>query len=336
MSSKESKTYAGSGVDLEYADQLSDHFSKLLPTTFRKGCMPWAGGFAGMFDLKREGLDDAILVMATDGVGTKLKLASQFEIYGGVGIDLVAMSVNDILTCGGEPLCFLDYVAFSELKKGVLEEIVEGVVDGCKQSGCALAGGETAEMPGMYEAGHFDLAGFAVGAAKRDRIIDGSGIEAGDVVIGLASSGVHSNGFSLVRAILSDMPAAEVEKLKPMVMQPTQIYVKHVLPHLAAEVIKGMAHITGGGIAGNLKRVIPDGLQANIELKSWPTLEVFDRLQKAGNVDQQAMLRTFNMGVGYILVCKSADLVGQFDGLAAWQIGTIEKRQNDDEAVVIR
>ena len=218
----------------------------------------------------------------------------------------------------------------------MLESIVEGVVDGCKQSSCALAGGETAEMPGMYEPGHFDLAGFAVGAAKRDHIIDGAGIEVGDVVVGLASSGVHSNGFSLVRAILADLPAAEVEQLRPLVMEPTRIYVPHVLPHVTSGLVKGMAHITGGGIAGNLKRVIPDGLQATIDTSAWTKPEVFDRLQKGGNVETEEMLRTFNMGVGFILVCKSAEIIEKINGVETWQIGTVEKRHNVDEVVVIR
>ncbi len=300
-------TYTEAGVQLQRAERLTEDFKRLLPQTFRKGCVPLPGGFAGLFDLKREGLEDALLVMSSDGVGTKIKLAIEHEKYAGLGVDLVAMNVNDVITVGAEPLCFLDYVAFSSLPNEVLDSLVAGMVDGCRQSGCALVGGETAQMPDMYVAGEFDLAGFCLGAVPRQRLVDGSAIRAGDAVVALPSHGIHSNGYTLVRAIVKTCSSAEVATYSEALLRPTRIYAPVVTKVCRQLAIRGMAHITGGGIAGNISRIIPDTLEAQIRFGSWQVPELFAWLQKQGNVDLQEMLRVFNMGVGFVFVCDPAD-----------------------------
>ena len=301
------QSYEGAGVSLEEADAFTGRLKNLLPKTFRKGCVPLPGGFAGLFDLKKEGLDDGCLVMATDGVGTKLKLAIEHQVYSTVGIDLVAMSVNDILTVGAQPLCFLDYIAYAELDGGVLDSIVASIAEGCLQSGCALVGGETAQMPGMYTAGDFDLAGFCVGFVKRNQLMSDRKVQAGDQIIGVNSSGVHSNGFSLVRSIIDGVPKSELLPYLSALLAPTKIYVRQVLKLMETIRLSGMAHITGGGLPGNVNRVMPQGLRASINSQSWQPAKLFHWLQEKGNVAQEEMYRIFNMGIGYVIICRPSD-----------------------------
>ncbi|MCL4473877.1 MAG: phosphoribosylformylglycinamidine cyclo-ligase [Actinobacteria bacterium] len=272
------------------------------------------GGFAGLLELPT--MKNPVLVSAADGVGTKVLIAEALGIYDTVGIDLVAMSVNDLLVTGARPLFFLDYLAVGKLEPEKAASLVEGVAEGCRQSGCALLGGETAEMPDLYQGGHFDLAGFAVGAVERDAIINGSRVEAGDVVIGLPSSGVHSNGFSLVRRILEVNKIGYADKLEGFeaaggvgaaLLTPTKIYARDVAALMAAADVRAMAHITGGGLAENLVRVIPGGLLARVERSRWQVPALFDTLQRLGNVQSNEMFRTFNMGIGYVVVVPAAD-----------------------------
>lgn len=284
------------------------------------------GGFAGLLELPA--MKNPVLVSAADGVGTKVLIAEALGIYDTVGIDLVAMSVNDLLVTGARPLFFLDYLAVGKLEPEKAASLVEGVAEGCRQSGCALLGGETAEMPDLYQGGHFDLAGFAVGAVEKDAIINGSRVEAGDVVIGLPSSGVHSNGFSLVRRILEVNRIGYADKLEGFaaaggeasaasgataglvgaaLLTPTRIYARDVAALMAATDVRAMAHITGGGLDENLVRVIPGGLQARIERSRWQVPVLFDTLQRLGNVQSNEMFRTFNMGIGYVVVVPAAD-----------------------------
>lgn len=291
----EGLTYRGAGVDIDAGAELVKRIAKMAPGI---------GGFGGLFPF-----GDSYLVAGTDGVGTKLKLAFETGIHDTIGIDLVAMSVNDIITSGAKPLFFLDYFATSRLDVDLAEEVIKGIVDGCHQSDCALLGGETAEMPGFYAEGEYDLSGFAVGAVKKDSVIDGKNIKAGDVLIGLPSGGVHSNGFSLVRRVLAKsglklrnkLPGEEIS-LAEALMAPTVIYVKQVLDIISKGGIKGIAHITGGGFTDNIPRVFPKGLGAAIDIGSWPVLPVFKWIQEAGKIEDAEMLRTFNMGVGMVLV----------------------------------
>lgn len=323
--SDKGKTYKAAGVNLENADVVADRIGQILPKTFRKGCVPLPGGFAGLFDLKKEGLGDCTLVMSTDGVGTKIKLGIDFKMYRGLGIDLVGMSVNDVLTLGAQPLAFLDYVACAKIDNNVLLELIEGIADGCQQSGCALMGGETAEMPGMYQPGDFDLAGFCIGAVAPGKAITGKTLQAGDSLIGLPSSGVHSNGYSLVRAVVSDAPKQEVEAQKAALIAPTKIYVKPILELCKKIDVRGMAHITGSGLAGNVTRIVPDGLIAEMRWGSWPVTPVFNWLQRHGSIEQAEMLRVFNMGVGFVVACAKRDekvVLDHFKGEAS-VIGTL-------------
>jgi len=277
-----------------------------------------------------------VLVSGTDGVGTKLKLAFQFGRHDTVGIDLVAMSVNDVLVQGAEPLFFLDYFACGKLEPDVAAEVIKGIARGCEQAGCALIGGETAEMPGMYPAGEYDLAGFCVGVVERDAIIDGKAIMPGDAVLGLASSGAHSNGYSLVRRILEQStPPAGIDLLTP-----TRIYVKPMLALMQAVGVKGMAHITGGGIIGNVPRVLPAGTRAVIERKAWPRTELFDWLQQAGGVAEDEMHRVFNCGIGMAVVVAEADAARALQALHAagetvYRIGRIERHEGGPDAIVV-
>jgi len=271
------------------------------------------GGFAGLVELPA--MKEPVLVSAADGVGTKVLIAEALSIYDTVGIDLVAMSINDLLVTGARPLFFLDYLAVGKLDPEKAASLVEGVAEGCRQAGCALLGGETAEMPDLYQGGHFDLAGFAVGVVEKSRIIDGSRIESGDVIIGLPSSGVHSNGFSLVRKILEvneiSYAMDEVEGFDGSVgaalLTPTRIYAREVASLISAVDVRGMAHITGGGLPDNVLRVIPGGLRARIERSRWKTPGLFDTLQRLGNVQTEEMFRTFNMGIGYVVILPAAD-----------------------------
>lgn len=294
-STSESLTYKEAGVDIDAGSELVRRIAKMAPNI---------GGFGGLFPL-----GDSYLVAGTDGVGTKLKLAFETGIHETIGIDLVAMSVNDIITSGAKPLFFLDYFATSHLDVDLAEKVIKGIVDGCQQSDCALLGGETAEMPDFYANGEYDLSGFAVGIVKKDSVIDGRDIVAGDVLIGLPSSGVHSNGFSLVRRVvtrsglsLKDKLPGEDVTLGEALMAPTVIYVKQVLEIISKGGIKGIAHITGGGFTDNIPRVFPKGLGAVIHSNSWEVPTVFKWIQEAGNIEDAEMRRTFNMGIGMVLV----------------------------------
>jgi phosphoribosylformylglycinamidine cyclo-ligase len=310
-------TYADSGVDIDAGNRMVELIKPLVRATARRGADAEIGGFGGLFDLKSCGFADPVLVAATDGVGTKVKIAIESGRHDTIGIDLVAMSVNDLVVQGAEPLFFLDYFACGQLDPGTGAAVVAGVAAGCRQAGCALIGGETAEMPGLYQPGDYDLAGFAVGAAERGGLLPRGDIAAGDVILGLAASGVHSNGFSLVRRIASgsglpwDAPAP-FDPARPFgeaLLTPTRIYVKSCLAALRATTgIKALAHITGGGFPDNIPRVLPKGLGARIDLAAVPVPPVFKWLATQGQVAQPEMLRTFNCGVGMIVVVAAAQV----------------------------
>ncbi len=311
---KNGLTYAQSGVDIDAGDALVEAIKPLAKSTARPGADAALGGFGGLFDLKAAGFKDPLLVAGTDGVGTKLKVAIESGIHDTVGIDLVAMSVNDIVVQGAEPLLFLDYFATGKLDVAVGTEVVKGVAEGCRQAGCALVGGETAEMPGMYSRGDYDLAGFAIGAVERDQVLPRRDMAVGDVVLGLQSSGVHSNGFSLVRRIVADQglkyeapaPFATGESLGRALLAPTRIYVKSALAAIRGSEVKGLAHITGGGLSENAPRVVPDDLDIEVDLAAWTPLPVFQWIARTGGVDEREMLRTFNCGIGMIVVVPEA------------------------------
>ncbi|TAN51462.1 MAG: phosphoribosylformylglycinamidine cyclo-ligase [Rhodospirillales bacterium] len=308
-------TYKSAGVDIDAGTALVEAIKPLAGATRRSGTEAGLGGFGALFDLKAAGFKDPVLVAATDGVGTKLKLAIDANRHDFVGIDLVAMSVNDLVVQGAEPLFFLDYFATGRLDVEQGRILVAGIAEGCKQAGCALIGGETAEMPGLYSKGDYDLAGFAVGAAERGTLIDGSSVQEGDVILGLASNGVHSNGFSLVRRILDraglkpsdNAPFAPNIKLGDALLAPTRIYVKSCLDGVRTGKVKALAHITGGGLYENIPRVLPKGLVAEIDASTWKLPPVFAWLKQAGNVEGSEMARTFNCGIGMMVVCAAAD-----------------------------
>ena len=306
-------SYKDAGVDIVAGDALVERIKPLAKKTLREGVLAGIGGFGALFEVPKR-YKEPVLVSGTDGVGTKLKLAFEWNMHDTVGIDLVAMSVNDVLVQGAEPLFFLDYFACGKLDVDTAAAVVGGIARGCELSGCALIGGETAEMPGMYPTGEYDLAGFAVGAVEKSRILTGQSIEVGDVVLGLASSGVHSNGFSLVRKCIeragSNAPATlDGKPFKQAIMEPTRLYVKNVLAALAshpntqeASGIKALAHITGGGLLENIPRVLPDGLAAHLQKGSWPQTELFAWLQHTAGIDDIEMNRTFNNGIGMVVV----------------------------------
>ena len=301
-----SLSYRDAGVDIEAGDALVERIKPFAKRTMRPEVMGGIGGFGSLFALPQK-YRNPVLVSGTDGVGTKLKLAFQLDKHDTVGIDLVAMSVNDILVQGAEPLFFLDYFACGKLEVGTAAEVIKGIAAGCEQAGCALVGGETAEMPGMYPAGEYDLAGFAVGAVERDAIIDGTTIGAGDVVLGLASSGAHSNGYSLIRKLIErsgiDMDGDFHGKpFRDVVMAPTRIYVKPLLKLMQTLPVKGMAHITGGGITENIPRVLPQGFTAEIRKDGWHLPPLFQWLQAQGNIADDEMYRTFNCGIGMAVI----------------------------------
>ncbi|HWJ02932.1 MAG TPA: phosphoribosylformylglycinamidine cyclo-ligase [Verrucomicrobiae bacterium] len=305
-------SYKDAGVDITAGNSAVDRMKSHVKRTVRPGVMGGLGGFGGLFSLDTQKYPDPVLVSGTDGVGTKLKLAFLTGIHNTIGIDAVAMCVNDILVQGAEPLFFLDYLAVGKLEPAQVEEIVAGIAEGCVQAGCALIGGETAEMPGFYPAGEYDVAGFAVGVVNRDRILDGSSIVEGDLLIGLPSSGLHSNGFSLARKVLLEVAGYDANTYLPELgrnlgeelLEPTRIYVKQVLPLVKEGLIKGMAHITGGGLVENLPRVFPDGVGAILDRTAWQVPAVFGLIQKLGNVAETEMFRTFNMGIGMVLVVE--------------------------------
>ena len=303
-------TYKAAGVDIEAGDEFIRTIKPLVRSTFRPEVLTDIGGFGGLFGLDVKKYKEPVLVSGTDGVGTKLKIAIQMNQHDTIGIDLVAMSVNDVVVTGAEPLFFLDYLATGKLQPQTSVEVLRGIVKGCRLAGCALLGGETAEMPSFYPEGVYDLAGFAVGVVEKNRIIDGSRIKADDVLIGLASSGLHSNGYSLARKIAFEVAGHKVtdqiqgwsNRLGEALLTPTRIYVKSVL-HLIREVeVKGLAHITGGGITGNLPRILPEGCQAKIKPGSWPAPPIFGWLEKQGRIAVEEMYRVFNMGIGMVAV----------------------------------
>ena len=310
-------SYRDAGVDIEAGDALVSAIKPLAAATKRKGVMGGLGGFGALFDLKADGWSDPVLVSGTDGVGTKLMLAFETGIHDTVGIDLVAMCANDVLAQGAEPLFFLDYFATGKLEGGIAEAVISGIAEGCKQAGCALTGGETAEMPGMYPPGHYDLAGFVVGAVERDAILPDHGkMAAGDKLIGLASSGAHSNGYSLIRKCVErsglsyedDAPFAPGTPLGRALLAPTRLYSEATLPLIREGLVTGLAHITGGGLTENTPRMCPDNLAPAIDTNTWPPLPVFDWLQQVGNIELAEMHRTFNMGIGMILAVSPANV----------------------------
>ena len=339
-------TYAEAGVDIAAGNALVRAIAPLARATRRAGADADLGGFGGFFDLRAAGFSDPLLVAANDGVGTKLKLAIEAGRHGGVGIDLVAMCANDLIVQGAEPLFFLDYYGCGKLDQQVAVAVIAGIAEGCRQAGCALIGGETAEMPGMYPAGEYDLAGFAVGVVEKSKAIDGKDIAPGDVVLGLASSGAHSNGYSLVRKIIErsnpDMNAKfDGERtLADVVMAPTRIYVKQVLATMEKVTIKGMAHITGGGLLENVPRVLPENTVAEIRKAAWPRPKLFDWMQQEGNVAEKEMHRTFNCGIGLVIVVAAADAEAAMaelkaQGEAVYNIGVIRARQGDEAQTVV-
>jgi phosphoribosylformylglycinamidine cyclo-ligase len=302
-------TYADAGVSIAAGNALVKAIGPLARSTARPGAEAEIGGFGGFFDLKAAGYGDPLLVAANDGVGTKLKLAIELGRHDGVGIDLVAMCANDLVVQGAEPLFFLDYFATGRLDGEVAAAVVASIADGCRQAGCALIGGETAEMPGMYADGDYDLAGFCVGAVERSQVLTGSEVAPGDVILGLASSGVHSNGFSLVRRIIAECRwDLRSEQLGEQLLAPTRIYVRPLLPVIRAGRIRALAHITGGGLLENIPRVLPDHCHAFIDTGQWALPPIFERLQAGGNVAAAEMARTFNCGVGMAVIVAGADV----------------------------
>jgi phosphoribosylformylglycinamidine cyclo-ligase len=332
-------TYAQAGVDIDAGNALVERIKPLARSTARPGSTPSLGGFGALFDLKAAGYDDPLLVTTTDGVGTKLKLAIETGIHDTVGVDLVAMCVNDLLAQGAEPLLFLDYYATGKLEVEAAAAVIAGIAEGCRQAGCALVGGETAEMPGMYSGGDYDMAGFCVGAVDRAKVLPRLGDQkAGDIMIGLAASGPHSNGYSLVRRIAErsglawDAPAPfeEGQTLAQALLTPTRIYVKAVLPYLKAGQVLGLAHITGGGLIENPPRAIADGLVPRFDWNAWTLPPVFQWLQEVGGVAEAEMRRTFNCGVGLILIVDPHQVPDVLEGLAraeedAFVVGELAK-----------
>jgi len=331
-----SEAYKKAGVDIAAGNEAVERMKKHVQKTFRPEVLSGLGGFGGLFALNAKAYEDPVLVSGTDGVGTKLKLAFALDKHDTIGIDAVAMCVNDIAVTGAEPLFFLDYLACGKLVPEKIEAIVKGVSDGCVQAGCALIGGETAEMPGMYADGEYDIAGFAVGIVDRKDIIDGSRIRPGDAIIGLASSGVHSNGFSLVRRLLLEEKEYDLRDRIPgldrplgeTLLEPTKIYVKAVQALKKAADIKGLAHITGGGFLENIPRVLPEDTDASIRLGSWPVLPVFELLREAGNLTRDDLYRTFNMGIGMVVIAPADEAeavirAAEEAGEKAYRIGTV-------------
>jgi len=343
-------TYAGAGVDIDAGNRMVELIKPLVRSTARPGADAEIGGFGALFDLKRLGFADPVLVAATDGVGTKLKIAIETGTHHTIGIDLVAMSVNDLVVQGAEPLFFLDYFACGQLDPEVGARVIKGVAEGCRQAGCALIGGETAEMPGLYQTGDYDLAGFAVGAVERDAILPRPDVRAGDVILGLASSGIHSNGYSLVRKIVertglrwsAPAPFDPARELGAALLEPTRIYVKSCLAALrATKAVKALAHITGGGFPDNIPRVLPQGLGVMLDLHRVPVPPIFRWLADVGQVAEAEMLRTFNCGVGMVAVVApgEADAVGNAlvrEGETVVPIGEVVAIARDTARVAYR
>jgi phosphoribosylformylglycinamidine cyclo-ligase len=331
-------TYKKAGVDIEKGDELVKKISPLARATFSKNVLQDIGSFGSLVKIDTTKYREPVLVSGTDGVGTKLKIAFMANRHDTVGIDLVAMCVNDILTSGADPLFFLDYFATGKLENSVAEAVIRGIADGCKQANCSLVGGETAEMPDFYDEGEYDMAGFAVGVVDRTEIIDGKGVADGDAIIGMSSSGVHSNGYSLVRKVLFDIGGYRVDQhidelgrtLGDELLEPTKIYVKGVRAARARVKIKAMSHITGGGIPGNVMRTVPAGFSAVIDERTWETPAVFDLIKRLGNVPEEDMKSTFNMGIGYAVIVSAADSADCIEiikeaGYNAYAVGEIKK-----------
>jgi phosphoribosylformylglycinamidine cyclo-ligase len=336
-------SYKDAGVDIDAGDALVERIKPLAKKTMREGVLAGIGGFGALFEVPKR-YKEPVLVSGTDGVGTKLRLAFEWQMHDTVGIDLVAMSVNDVLVQGAEPLFFLDYFACGKLDVDTAAAVVGGIAKGCELSGCALIGGETAEMPGMYPDGEYDLAGFAVGAVEKSKILTGQNVQVGDVVLGLSSAGVHSNGFSLVRKVIeragSNTPATlDGQPFKQAIMAPTRLYVKSVLAALSTQPIKALAHITGGGLLENIPRVLPDGLAAHLRKGSWPQTELFAWLQSTAGIDDLEMNRTFNNGIGMVVVVDAAHApacaeVLRQQGEEVHTIGVIAQRGQGPAVVV--
>ena len=346
MAKKEISRYAEAGVDIDKGNAFIDAIKPIVASTFRPGVLTGIGGFGGLFALGGGKFQDPVLVSSTDGVGTKLKIADMCNKHDTIGIDLVAMCVNDIIVCGAHPLFFLDYFATGKLDNARAEKIIAGIAEGCKQAGCALVGGETAEMPGMYAAGDYDLAGFTVGAVEKSKIIDGTAVKANDTLIGIAASGPHSNGYSLIRRIIKHRKAKLEEAfgkttLGEALMAPTRIYVKPLLKLLEKIPMHAAAHITGGGLPGNVPRVLPEKMRAVIDARAWKRPAIFDWLQEGGNVEEVEMYRTFNCGIGMVLAVSANDAeaalkILQQAGETAFLIGHIEASADDNQVVILK
>jgi phosphoribosylformylglycinamidine cyclo-ligase len=340
---KKKTSYADAGVSIDRGNELVQRIKAAATATHNAGVIGNLGGFGALFDVAAFSYKDPVLVSSTDGVGTKIKLAIDMHRHDTIGIDLVAMCVNDLLVQGARPLFFLDYFASGKLDVDVASTVITGIADGCKLAGCALIGGETAEMPGMYADGDFDLAGFCVGAVERDQIIDGSKVKAGDILIGIASSGPHSNGYSLIRKIIKDSKTDfnvpfETRTIGEVLLTPTRIYVKSILQLIDALPVKALSHITGGGLTENIPRVLPEGLDAVIDTQTWRLPQIFSWLLDKGNIDQQEMYRTFNCGVGMVVCVDKKDQTTALEYLAkagetAWVIGEITANDNNDSHV---
>lgn len=338
----EKNAYAKSGVDVEAGYKVVERIKKHVSRTERAGVMGALGGFGGVFDLSKTGVREPILVSGTDGVGTKLMLAIKYQQHDTIGQDCVAMCVNDIIAAGAEPLYFLDYIATGKNNPVKLEEVVSGVAEGCVQAGAALIGGETAEMPGMYGEDDYDLAGFAVGVAEKSQLIDGSKVKEGDILLGLASSGIHSNGYSLVRRVFADytgkelLPELEGKQLKDVLLEPTRIYVQAALPLIKEELVNGIGHITGGGFIENVPRMFADDLAAEIDEDKVPVLPIFKALEKYGDIKHEEMFEIFNMGVGLMLAVspENVNRVKELLDEPVYEIGRIIKKA--DDSVVIK
>ncbi|MBL4800597.1 MAG: phosphoribosylformylglycinamidine cyclo-ligase [Emcibacter sp.] len=348
VNEKKSYTYKDAGVDIDAGNDLVDAIKPAAASTKRPGCTSGLGGFGALFDLKAAGYNDPILVSGTDGVGTKLKVAIESGKHDTVGIDLVAMCVNDLIVQGAEPLFFLDYFATGHLSVDAGRAIIEGIAEGCRQANTALIGGETAEMPGMYKDGDYDLAGFCVGAVERENILTGDDVSKGDILLGLASSGVHSNGFSLVRRLVEDSglsyqdpcPFDADKDFGTALLEPTRIYVKSTLAALKAGHIKAISHITGGGFVENIPRILPEGVSAHVEANSWVLPPVFNWLREAGNLEPLEMAKTFNCGIGLVVIVKAdgADetrkIFEEF-GETVYTLGHVVKKSAEEPATVV-
>ena len=349
FSSTAAPAYAAAGVDLDHDESFIDDVKEIAKGTFRPEVLSSIGGFAGMFKAP-ERYQNPVYVAATDGVGTKLKIAAQIGRYDTIGIDCVAMVVNDLVVQGAEPIIFLDYIAMADLDKTIASDALRGIAEGCKRAGAALIGGETATMPGVYPKGELEIVGFSVGVVERDRVIDGSTIAEGDVLIGLASSGFHSNGYTLVRSIvdagiaagkfdLFDQPEGLRTSLASALIAPTRIYVKPLLNLIRDFEVHGMVHVTGGGFEGNIPRVLPDGVRARVDTESWPRPEIFDWIAREGELPETELLRVFNCGIGMIAIVPAAvaeEIIHRLHGLdeRGYKIGVIERKDKDDPAIL--